>query len=81
MDSHPSGFCLSVFYSRKKRYNDSASPEAQAIVKKIQHYITENQYTCTDEILACLGKMCFCGGNGTAVFVDNAIQIYCESRK
>ena len=33
------------------------SAEAQALVIKLQSYITANYYTCTDEILAGLGKM------------------------
>ena len=33
------------------------SAEAQALVAKLQAHITENYYTCTDEILAGLGKM------------------------
>ena len=33
------------------------SDEARALVAKLQAHITENYYTCTDEILAGLGKM------------------------
>ena len=33
------------------------SDEAQALVTKLQAHITANYYTCTDEILAGLGKM------------------------
>ena len=33
------------------------SAEAQALVAKLQEHITANYYTCTDEILAGLGKM------------------------
>ena len=33
------------------------SNEAQALVAKLQTYITENYYICTDEVLAGLGKM------------------------
>ena len=33
------------------------SAEAQALVAKLQAYITANYYTCADEILAGLGKM------------------------
>ena len=68
---------------------DPASPEAQDIVKRIQEYITENLYTCSNKILSGLGKMYSgdgeftknideYGGEGTAEFVDKAIQIYCE---
>ena len=68
--------------------SDPASPEAQDLVKRIQEFITENMYTCTDKILRGLGKMYAGGGDftknidayggeGTAEFVDKAIQIYC----
>ena len=65
-----------------------ASAEVQAQVKKIQDFITENMYKCTDEILYGLGKMYAgggeftenidkMGGKGTAEFVYQAIKIYC----
>lgn len=70
---------------------DPASEKAQDLVKRIQDYITENMYTCTDTILRGLGKKYSAGGEftdnidayggeGTAVFVDNAIQIYCDRK-
>ena len=59
------------------------SAEAQALVAKLQAHITANYYTCTDEILAGLGKMYVCDerfkknidkyGDGTAVFASCAI--------
>lgn len=65
----------------------AASPEAQALVKELQTHITENYYTCTNEILAGLGQMYVCDkrfknnidkcGEGTAQFVAEAI-IYCN---
>ena len=69
---------------------DPASPEAQDLVKRIQDFITENLYTCTNKILKGLGKMYSGGGDftknineyggeGTAEFVDKAIQIYCDN--
>ena len=71
------------------RNMDPASPEAQGLVKRIQDYITENMYTCSNRILRGLGKMYSGGGDftknideyggeGTAEFVDHAIQIYCD---
>ena len=36
------------------------SAEAQVLVAKLQAHITANYYTCTDEILAGLGKMYIC---------------------
>ena len=64
------------------------SAEAQALVAKLQAHITENYYTCTDEILAGLGKMYIADerfkknidkyGEGTAEFASNAIEVYCR---
>ena len=70
------------------RESDPGSPEAQALVKKLQDFITEKMYTCTNEILSGLGMMYSCGGDfttnidgaggeGTAQFACDAIQIYC----
>ena len=36
---------------------DPSSDEAQAQVKKLQDYISEHLYPCSDEILSGLGKM------------------------
>ena len=62
------------------------SAEAQALVAKLQAHITENYYTCTDEILAGLGKMYVADerfkknidkyGEGTAEYVSGAIEVY-----
>ena len=61
------------------------SGEAQALVAKFQAHITENYYTCTDEILAGFGKMYVADerfkknidkyGEGTAEFVAEAIKV------
>ena len=61
------------------------SAEAQALVAKLQNHITDNYYTCTDEILAGLGKMYVADerfkknidkhGDGTAEFAAEAIAI------
>ena len=67
---------------------DPASEEAQILVKKLQDFITENMYTCTNEILSGLGKMYASGGDfttninkyggeGTAEFAAEAIEKYC----
>ena len=66
------------------------SPAAQALVAKLQAHITENYYTCTDEILAGLGKMYVADerfkknidkyGDGTAEFVSEGIRIYAEKK-
>ena len=62
------------------------SSEAQALVTKLQVHITANYYTCTDEILAGLGKMYVADerfkknidkyGEGTAEFAADAIAVY-----
>ena len=66
------------------------SSEAQALVAKLQAHITANYYTCTDEILAGLGKMYVADerfkknidkyGEGTAEFAAEGIRIYVENK-
>ena len=64
------------------------SDEAQELVKKLQSFITENYYNCTDEILFGLGQMYIfderftenidnAGGKGTSEFVSKAIGAHC----
>ena len=45
------------FAACKQNGTEADSNEAQALVAKLQAHITANYYTCTDEILAGLGKM------------------------
>lgn len=63
------------------------SVQAQAIVKKLQQYITDNYYTCTPQTLSSLGAMYTgderfkqnidsAGGEGTAEFTALAIEAY-----
>lgn len=64
------------------------STDAQNLVKKLQSYITENFYTCTNEILAGLGQMYVADERfknnidkhslGTAEFIRKAIEFYCK---
>ena len=65
------------------------TPEVQALVKKLQDFISRHYYQCSDEILKSLGKMYVCdarftknidkaGGKGTAEFVKEAIEFYCR---
>ena len=66
------------------------SAEAQALVAKLQAHITANYYTCTDEILAGLGKMYALDerfkknidkyGERTAEFAAEGIRIYVENK-
>ena len=78
-----------VCYAQKQRRNCRFC-EAQALVAKLQAHITANYYTCTDEILAGLGKMYVADerfkknidkyGEGTAEFVSEGISIYVEKK-
>ena len=73
------------FAACKENGASADSAEAQALVAKLQTYITANYYTCTDEILAGLGKMYVADerfkknidkyGEGTAEFAAEAIKV------
>ena len=71
------------------RHLDPGSRDAQALVAKLQSYITANYYTCTKPILFGLGQMYVAGdsmtdninaagGPGTAEFASRAIELYCK---
>ena len=73
----------------KIRNQDPESAEAVELAKKLQDFITEHFYKCTDEILLGLGSMYAgggefttnidkVGGEGTAVFADKVIQALCR---
>jgi hypothetical protein len=70
------------------RNTDPASGEAQALVRKLQEFITAHYYTCTKQILSGLGQMYEAGGEmtanidraggeGTASFASRAIRVFC----
>ena len=72
------------------RDHDPASDEAQALVSKLQGYITEHYYTCSDRILLSLSKMYAGGGSmtenidevggpGTGEFAAKAIAAHCQA--
>ncbi len=74
----------------KLRHLSPDSTEAQALVKKLQEFFTENFYTCTNQILLSLGEMYAGGGSmtenidaagglGTAEFAYQAIKCYCQA--
>ena len=77
------------FAACKENGASADSAEAQALVAKLQAHITANYYTCTNEILAGLGQMYVADerfkknidkyGEGTSIFVFNAIACFCES--
>ena len=70
----------------RNRFLAPDSAEAQALVKRWQEYITAHYYTCTKEILSCLGQMYIVDerftqnideyGAGTAAFMAEAIAVY-----
>ena len=73
----------------KIRNQDPESAKAVELAKKLQDFITEHFYKCTDEILMGLGSMYAgggeftinidkVGGEGTAVFADKAIRALCR---
>ena len=74
----------------KQNGTEADSNEAQALVAKLQAHITENYYTCTNEILSGLGKMYIADerfkknidkyGEGTAEFASEGIRIYVENK-
>lgn len=76
------------FAACKRNGASADSTKAQALVAKLQAHITANYYTCTDEILAGLGKMYVADerfkknidkyGEGTAEFAAEAIAVYCR---
>lgn len=79
---------LFVIFGEMKE-KDPAAEEVQAMVARLQAYITKHFYNCTNEILLSLGKMYSgggeftenidkAGGEGTAEFTTKAIEIYCD---
>ena len=71
------------------RNADPSGNTAQALVKRLQDFITDHFYTCSDETLYGLGMMYAGGGDfttnidkhageGTAEFAYQAIKVYCK---
>ena len=85
---------LLAIFAEFSAFKDSGasadSAGVQALVAKLQAHITANYYTCTDEILAGLGKMYTADerfkknidkcGEGTSEFAAEAIEIYCRGK-
>lgn len=77
---------LAQFAECMKDGHTAHSDEAQVLVKKLQDYITENYYTCTNEILVGLGGMYVADQRfknnidkhaaGTAEFISQAITSF-----
>ena len=78
------------FAACKENGASADSDEVQTLVAKLQAHITANYYTCTDEILAGLGKMYVADerfkqnidkfGDGTVEFAAEGIRIYVEKK-
>lgn len=80
---------LNVFAEFGKiKDTDPSSAEAKALARKLQDYITEHFYNCTNDILLGLGQAYVsnreftenidkAGGKGTADFACRAIKAYC----
>ena len=78
------------FAALKNNGATADSAEAQALVLKLQAHITAYYYTCTNEILAGLGKMYVADerfkknidkyGEGTAEFAAGAIEVYYQRK-
>ena len=81
---------VSEFAACKDSGMNADSAKVLALVAKLQKHITENYYTCTDEILGDLGKMYIADerfkqnidkyGAGTAEFVSEGIRIYVQKK-
>lgn len=81
----------SIFGEFAECMKDGNAPDSEAakeLAEKLQKHITDNFYTCTNEILLGLGQMYVCDerftrnidkhGVGTAEFVNKAILEYCK---
>lgn len=78
---------MAAFALCMKRGETPDSSEAQQLVKALKSHITDNYYTCNDQILLGLGQM-YVGderfrqnidrhGDGTAQFICDTIEVYC----
>ena len=67
---------------------DPAAEPVQALVARLQAFISEHYYTCSPQVLAGLGQMYAAGGDmtanidraggeGTAAFANEAIKVFC----
>ena len=77
---------FSIYMKNNKPYT---SKETQDLVLILKKHISHNYYTCTNTILLSLGQIYVCderfkrnidiNGDGTANYVCNAIEEYCEN--
>ena len=72
----------------KHKGDDPASEPVQALVATLRDFISEHYYTCSKQVLSGLGQMYagggdmtanidHAGGEGTAVFANEAIKVFC----
>lgn len=71
-----------------KNGSEPGTEDVQSLVKKLQEHISENYYSCPDEILYGLGQMYTSDerfknnidkhGKGTAAYISEAISDYCK---
>ena len=91
--AHANAGLMAIFSELAMCKNNGASvdsTEAQELVAKLQAHITDHYYTCTNDILAGLGKMYVADerfknnidkyGEGTADFVAEAIAVFCRDK-
>lgn len=80
---------MSIFAEFANLDCEPSHEPAQELVRKLQGFITEHFYNCTNEILAGLGKMYVAdgefktnidgdAGEGTAEFLSKAIEVYTQ---
>lgn len=79
---------LSEFAVCMQSGHTADSDKVQILVNELKMYITDNYYTCNNEILKGLGKMYVADERfkanidkhavGTAEFVSKAIEFYCK---
>ena len=79
---------MAEFAACMKKGEVPDSAPVQILVKQLQDHITENYYHCTNAILAGLGQMYVADerfknnidkhADGTAQFICEAIEIYCN---
>ena len=81
---------MNIFSEIGKLKDVSVEDEkVQEKIKELQQFISDNYYTCTNEILYSLGQMYVnderfkenidnAGGEGTAKFIYDAIAVYCS---
>ena len=89
-DAQLAGQLMEIFAAfGKVKDRDPESEEAQALVARLQQFISAHYYPCSVQVLRGLGTMYAAGGDftknidaaggeGTAVFADKAIRAYCR---